>query len=677
MKTGPNKPQYGKRLNQTLIDLANDNMLVQMQHIPTRGENILDLVFTNIPDQLRKVETVPGISDHDAVIVQLDTTVKYIRRKPRKVYLYKKGDMDGLRDEMESYKESLLQSNPMERDVETNWTSFKDELFSLMDKHIPQKQLSSWMNNTIKREIRKKKRLWKKAKRNNTEKNWDEFKEMRKKVKSSMKKAYEDYVGNILEDTMQDSHKKFWQFINNQKKDSTGIPPLKTDRGLATDSAAKAEALNKQYQSVYTQEDTSSFPDMGPSPYTAMPDINFTTNGIEKLLSKLNPRKACGPDLVPIRILKETAEQIAPILQVIFTQSYNTGSFPVDWHGFRQGHSTESQLIVTLEEIARSLDSNTQTDVLILDFSKAFDTVAHQRLIKKIDYYGIRDKTNGWIKTWLTNRTQRVVVEDDCLLFRTIKTPADANQLQEDLNSLDDWSHQWQMRFNAKKCYTMRIHRKKKPITHQYIMGKEELSAVSSQAYLGVEIHEQLSWKPHIEAVASKAGKTLGFIRRNLGKYSSIIKTQAYTSLVRSQLEYASVVWDPHKQNQIDQLEMIQRRAVRFICGNYSREASVTAMRQDLGIPTLEERCRQARLTMFYKVVNQQIAIPIPNYIQTRTRSPRSSQHQRFMRLGSNSNSDTYKHSFFTRTVREWDALPQAIIELPTIEQFKGAISRE
>jgi uncharacterized protein with von Willebrand factor type A (vWA) domain len=59
-----------------------------------------------------KVETVPGMSDHDAVSAQLDTTVKYVRKKPRKVYLYKKGNMKGLRDDMENYKESFLQSNP-------------------------------------------------------------------------------------------------------------------------------------------------------------------------------------------------------------------------------------------------------------------------------------------------------------------------------------------------------------------------------------------------------------------------------------------------------------------------------------------------------------------------------------------------------------------------------------
>ena len=82
-------------------------------------------------------------------------------------------------------------------------------------------------------------------------------------------------------------------------------------------------------------------------------------------------------------------------------------------HGFRGKHSCESQLIMTVESIPRYLDRNKQVDVIVLHFSKAFDTVAHQRLLLKLDHYGIRDKTLGWIRTWLTNRTQRMVVDDD------------------------------------------------------------------------------------------------------------------------------------------------------------------------------------------------------------------------------------------------------------------------
>ena len=72
-----------------------------------------------------------------------------------------------------------------------------------------------------------------------------------------MKKAYEEYIGNIFDDTEKESYKKFWKFINSQKKDAGSIPTLKTSNGFATASAIKAEELNKQYRSVFIKEDTA------------------------------------------------------------------------------------------------------------------------------------------------------------------------------------------------------------------------------------------------------------------------------------------------------------------------------------------------------------------------------------------------------------------------------------
>ena len=80
-------------------------------------------------------------------------------------------------------------------------------------------------------------------------------------------------------------------------------------------------------------------------------------------------------------------------------------------HGFRSKHSCESQLLITTDEFIRNFESKTQADVVVLDFSKAFDVVPHQRLLHKLDHYGIRGTTLNWIQNFLTNRTQKVVVD--------------------------------------------------------------------------------------------------------------------------------------------------------------------------------------------------------------------------------------------------------------------------
>ena len=81
-------------------------------------------------------------------------------------------------------------------------------------------------------------------------------------------------------------------------------------------------------------------------------------------------------------------------------------------HGFRRKFSCETQLITTIGEIAKALENGKRTDLILMDSSKAFDVVPHQRLIHKLDYYGIRGHLKDWLTSWLTCREQSVVVGD-------------------------------------------------------------------------------------------------------------------------------------------------------------------------------------------------------------------------------------------------------------------------
>jgi hypothetical protein len=197
-----------------------------------------------------------------------------------------------------------------------------------------------------------------------------------------------------------------------------------------------------------------------------MPAITITTPGVEKLLRELKPHKAAGPDEIPARVLKECATSIAPIPAYIFTKSLETGDLPDDWreanispifkkgkredpanyrpisltsisskllehivhratmnhlennnllssvqHGFRRERSCETQLTTVVQDIASTVGKSRQVDAAILDFSKAFDTVPHQRLLYKLDCYGIRGETLRWISNFLTNRSQSVILD--------------------------------------------------------------------------------------------------------------------------------------------------------------------------------------------------------------------------------------------------------------------------
>ena len=98
-----------------------------------------------------------------------------------------------------------------------------------------------------------------------------------------------------------------------------------------TDSIGKAEVLNTQFQSVFTQDPDGDPPSKGPSPHPQMPSFQIGVAGITKLIKGLNIHKAAGPDLINGRLLKECCDACAPILQLIFQRSLESGTIPNDW----------------------------------------------------------------------------------------------------------------------------------------------------------------------------------------------------------------------------------------------------------------------------------------------------------------------------------------------------------
>ena len=397
-------------------------------------------------------------------------------------------------------------------------------------------------------------------------------------------------------------------------------------------------------------------------------------------------------------------------------------------HGFRSGYSCESQLIVTMADLLQSYDKNTQVDCAVLDFSKAFDTVPHRKLLHKLKSYGIDGPIHSWLTHFLTARTMLVVLEgettnevpvdsgvpqgtvlgpilflchnndlpdktksqirlfaDDCLLYRTINTHQDHVILQQDLQNLERWADSWGMKFNAKKCYILSIRNK---TSNFYSLDNTILQQVPSNPYLGVTISENLKWSQHIGNITKKANSTLGFLRRNLRTCPPTSRRNAYLSLVRPILEYGAAVWDPYHRIDIDCIERVQHRAARFITGDYcSREpGSVTAMLQKYDLPPLEDRRRNIRLAYLYKVVEGLVpAITPKDYLKPRKpgrniRAKTYSDHtvsNIVTRSVCNntkgftippSKTDQYKNSFFVRTVLDWNHLCDPIVN----KEYRG-----
>ena len=256
-------------------------------------------------------------------------------------------------------------------------------------------------------------------------------------------------------------------------------------------------------------------------------------------------------------------------------------------------------------------------------------------------------------------------------MYLVIVNLQDTQKVQDDLTNMGVWEALRKMKFHATKCNVLSITGNWTPIQADYELHEHTLSRVTSAKYLVVTITDDLKWDSHISEVCAKANRTIGFLRRNLNIGSVAIKQQAYFTLVRPLVEYASTrtVWDPHTDKNIKKLEMVQRRAARFVTSRHHKRSSVSDMLEGLNWRSLEDRRKDARLYMLYKIDRQLVVIKKDR----RLTSPKRRSRNRFQLIGCKI--DRRKMSFFIRTVRDWNALPPVIQNSDSLCAFKARVS--
>lgn len=773
--------QYPARVSENFLDILVENNLEQQVDFPTRENKILDLIMTSHPTFKTRCKPLPSVGNSDHDIVLYDTSLAPYRPKParRKIYLWKKMDMEGLKHDLQEYAQTFKPDTSLPDVVERAWRDFKEVLQQTVEKRVPSKTTPArhsnpWIDTSIRRAIRRKQRAHAKARKTGNKRDADRYKRIQAETKYEIRQANKRYMEEIVSSDFRTNSKKFWAYVKSKGAESAGVPPLKNNNGfLKSDNLGKAEILNDQFKSVFTEEDTSNVPSKGKSPYPDMPGITVREKGVRILLQKLRPDTATGPDSIPAYILKTAAVEIAPLLTKIFQLSLDTGQVPTDWkqanvvpiyknkgdkhmpanyrpvsltsitckvlehilhsnimdhfdhhkilsdaqHGFRKRRSCETQLLTTIHTIAKDLAQEDPVDVVLLDFSKAFDKVPHMRLLHKLQYYGVRNNALSWIRSFLSGRSQQVVLEgarsssaavrsgvpqgtvlgpllflayindlpdvvkssnvrlfaDDSSLFRKIHTQQDKDLLQKDLTHLEDWENTWQMSFNASKCNTLRIFPSKQNrsnhISSDYILHGQVLETVKSTEYLGVTMTDDLTWSKHVATVAAKGSSKVGFLRRNFRDCTTKVRSATYTTMVRPKLEYASSVWDPTKKEDVGALEMVQRSAARYACNNYRDRSpgSVTQMLQTLEWDTLEKRRYYNRQTMLYKISNKLVGIDSSSFYKQsdpRTRGPKRIHQEK-------GNHKALFPTFFPRTISEWNLLPTATTSAPSLEVFR------
>ena len=381
---------------------------------------------------------------------------------------------------------------------------------------------------------------------------------------------------------------------------------------------------------------------------------------------------------------------------------------PPEQHGFMPGKSCLTNLLETMEDITKWCDMGIPVDEVFLDFSKAFDKVPHQRLLYKLHKLGINENVLCWIESFLCNRTQRVrirsslskqmpvdsgvpqgsvlgpllfiayiidlpcqvkssatIFAEDTKLYKKTETVQDANDLQNDLDTLTQWCEEWGMIFNRDKCCVMHYgYHNKRYIYH--ISGRL-LTPCATHKDLGVIISDTLKPAEQISKCVTKANTMVGLIKRTFSHMDKDIFMATYKVFVRPILGYCQQVWSPYYVKDIEQLEQVQRRATKLVpeLKDMEYEDRVKA----LGLFTLSQRRVRGDMIFMFKIFNNLVNIDHTKMFQKSTEN-RTRGHT--LKLSNHrSNGDIRQYFYCNRVIVPWNNLPSHVIHSENVSQFK------
>ena len=455
------------------------------QHIvqPTRVRHgqepsVLDLVLTNEEGMIENIEygNPLGKSDHLVLTFEFKCYTKQ-NTKEKNIQIYAKGKYDLMREELKKVNwEAVLQER--EADVNKQWDYIKERILEAANKYIPKRRIKkdrpnrNQINSEMRQLIKKKHRLWQRYRESNynDDEKYRHYCRVRNKVRKATRYQQRCQEKEIA-DNAKSNPKKFWQYINQRTKTSTGIADLEniTTNRLTSNDKEKAEVLATFFSSVFTQERTQEMPTIQKGKLKGeISYCNINREDVQKKLKNLNPNKSPGPDKLHSRILKELYSVLDKPLAILFQNTLKKGKLPDEWKhaivtaifkkgdkrkpnnyrpvsltciickiiesiirdkimehmennnlfsnkqfGFLNGRSTVLQLLTVLDKWTKIIDEGGTIDCVYFDFKKAFDKVPHQRLIHKAEQYGIKGDIINWIKSFLDSRTQQVVINGE------------------------------------------------------------------------------------------------------------------------------------------------------------------------------------------------------------------------------------------------------------------------
>ena len=713
-----------------LLRFMEKYLLNQCINIPTRENNILDLLLTNRHDLVLDVLAAKSlISDHNVIKIPLSYSFESaeVTKSNNEVSKHEdtfnsldfsKADFDILSASFDACDwDSMFSDSP-----ENFAFNFHSKVLSICLESVPKKP---HLNPSPKKKnhgnnARKKRKLLARLfalKQHNPsspnipvlESKLLQFEEQKKNLlfQSKLRKEL-NAIKNIKKNP---SH--FYKYTKKFANSKSRIGPLKQPcGGITSEPKSMANILQNQFTSVFS--DTNNPEKENPvfqSSSCSLDDILFNESSIDNAIDELDINSAAVD--FPSILLKSCKHSLSYPIYCIWRESFNSGQIPhfyksqvitpifkkgskmqpknyrpisltsniikiferviraqlVEYlehnnlisnnqHGFRKGHSCLSELLAHYHDIVSGLaNANADSDLIYLDFAKAFDKVDHDLLLKKFKLYGINGKLHGWISEFLRDRTQTVIVDgiksyqssvdsgvpqgtvlgpilfllfvndielslaqskircfaDDSRLLKFIKSSDDALLLQKDLDNVVCWAKKNNMTLNEDKFELIQHHSSLRnysllvnlPFVYYencYFTAQTTIEPSQSITDLGVIIGSDLSFKLHMSDAVKRARDKLSWGLSVFRSRSEEVICTFYKSLVRPIVEYCCALWSPMKIGDIAFIEGIQRTASSKIAS--IRHLNYWERLKKLGLMSLQRRRERYVLVYMFKILH-------------------------------------------------------------------------
>lgn len=748
----------------------------------TDNPTTLDLIITGDENNIENIELQSPLGKSDHCVITFNFICQtHLNKASDKRRSYHKANYTAIKQELNDFNwENHLGKH---ENTDTAWTRFREKIEEIIEKHVPLSKTGGQFSVPLDKEtlslIKEKTRLNRKFINTKDEKTRKEYNRVRNKVVKAVRNRRKVYEKQLARDA-KENPKRVWKYINLKSKTKQGISDLCRDQSnpkssKTDDDYEKANILADFFSSVFTVERDQELPELQlDPPRHQWNELEFHIEQIAKILRNLKADKSPGMDNIHPRFLKELSEELAIPLKIIFEKSFSTGELPKDWkkaritaifkkgnkslagnyrpvsltsivckviekiirnhivsymeqnkqfsnkqYGFTKGKSTSLQLLTVLDEWTEALDSGKSIDCIYMDYKKAFDTVPHKRLIKKLQAYGIGEEMVEWIRQFLSDREQQVLCNgkqsnwhpvtsgvpqgsvigpllfviyindlpslvqssvylfaDDTKVYKIIKDTSDKHKLQEDLERVNEWTQKWLLSLHPEKCKHIHIGKQDPSPEYMYSISGQNLEQVEHEKDIGVIVDKELKFEKHICEKVKKANSMSALIRRIFNHLDARSFTPLYKTLVRTHLDYASSVWAPWKSKYIDMIEGVQRRATKQL--PELSKLSYPERLKKLKLPTLAYRRNRGDMIEVFKIVN--------GIYNTNENNLLKLNKDCTIREGNRGNSkklyvqrarlDLRKHNFSIRVAKIWNSLPENVINANSLNSFKNRLDK-